>query len=112
MSEYALKREIENRLVRNLAQRTKGRVGYFYALEWSCAGHLHAHILLSGTQRLALTELQHFWRSGHSASIALQGTEARLRRIESSIRYVTKYLSAEPCYWEISRRVPRLHAAR
>jgi len=97
-----LVRELNQRFVRYATRAAQGPVPYVYVIEGGALGDRpHAHVLLSGTERLDATRLQGAWPHGR-ARVEVYNPE------QAAANYLTKEFGGKALDYGQSRRLPPL----
>ena len=97
-----LVRALIDRFVRFATKATQGPVPYVYVIEGGALGDRpHAHVLLSGTERLDATRLQAAWPHGR-ARVEVYDPE------QGAANYLTKEFGGTALDYGQSRRLPPL----
>lgn len=97
-----LVRELNQRFVRYATRAAQGPVPYVYVIEGGALGDRpHAHVLLSGTERLDATRLQAAWPHGR-ARVEVYDPE------QCAANYLTKEFGGKALDYGQSRRLPPL----
>lgn len=85
--------------VRRIAYLAQTRIRWFAAVEQTCSGHDHLHVLLADTATLKVDQIQGCWSLGFSRILVV-------RDEDTPVAYMTKNVVSDKVKYDFSRTLP------